>query len=175
MSDEVEVLCGACGELIPGELITIFQCSQCRNDLHDPETCSDVWALEDGFNFCNKGCANKWRRARDAGSSSHQLPAAQQMPAAMPAAKLLAAAPTLAPAVPARSSAVVAEPVALCPTQADCSCENKKADLPAAPAAAAVDSNYDTAQAMSTRASACAPQPQPQPQPRKKMLCMCRQ
>ena len=50
VGDVAELLCGACGELISGGM-SLFQCSHCRNDLHDPEACSDVWVLEDGCNF----------------------------------------------------------------------------------------------------------------------------
>ena len=43
------------------------ECDQCRNDLHEPDECSDVWHPHAVYKFCSKGCAAKFlRRLPDA-------------------------------------------------------------------------------------------------------------
>ena len=38
------------------------ECDQCRNDLHEPDECSDVWHPHAVYKFCSKGCAAKFLR-----------------------------------------------------------------------------------------------------------------
>jgi hypothetical protein len=59
-SDGEDVLCGACGDPIQG--MSLSECDQCHNDLHEPDDCHDVWHPHAVYKFCAKGCAAKFLR-----------------------------------------------------------------------------------------------------------------